>query len=392
MNNPPHRPPVADAPAVSSPAGEPPPAGEAGAGGCRGRSRGSARGTARRAALPHPVAVVQPLPGIGDMVWHVPHIRAIAEAAGAPVTLLAKPRALADQLLAGEPAVQAILRLDLNPGGRRGAHDGAIGLGRLARLLRDGRFGTIILLHHSASIAAAAWLAGIPQRFGYGWGGQRLFLNAGPFLPRDVARLHQHSRATRFLEAAGIPLASAEPALAASAADRAEARRRLGHGAEPFVAVGIGSSEPLRQWGAGRFTELVVALLDAGWPRVVLLGGPEDAAMADAIRGGAGGRNRRVDPVLGWHLGAVAALLAEAAFYVGNNTGVMNMAAAVGTRTYALFGTTPAFDHASQIVAVAAPDAGVHDGMARVSPASVLAAIRTDRGRLSPGWAGDVTA
>ncbi len=175
-----------------------------------------------------PVAVVQPLPGIGDMVWHLPHIRAIAAMSGAPVTLLAKPRSLAGQLFAGEPAVEAILPLDLNPAGRRGTHDGVIGLVRLSRLMRDGRFGTIILLHHSVSIAAAAWLAGIPHRLGYGWGRQRLFLNTGPSLPRDVARLHQHTRATRFLGAAGIPLPSAEPTLPVTAAARAQARLRLG--------------------------------------------------------------------------------------------------------------------------------------------------------------------
>ena len=61
--------------------------------------------TAETTAWPpyqHPVAVVQPLPGIGDMVWHLPHLRAIAAHAGAPVTLIAKPRSLADQLLTGD--------------------------------------------------------------------------------------------------------------------------------------------------------------------------------------------------------------------------------------------------------------------------------------------------
>ena len=68
-----------------------------------------------------PVAVVQPLPGIGDMIWHLPHIRAIAEHVGEPVTLLAKPRSLADQLFEGDPAVRDIMWIDLNPTGRRGA-------------------------------------------------------------------------------------------------------------------------------------------------------------------------------------------------------------------------------------------------------------------------------
>ena len=55
------------------------------------------------AALPRPakLAVVQPLPGIGDMIWHLPHIRALAQAAGRPVTLVAKRR-LEVSDLAGE--------------------------------------------------------------------------------------------------------------------------------------------------------------------------------------------------------------------------------------------------------------------------------------------------
>ncbi len=318
------------------------------------------------------------------MVWHVPHIRAIAAYAGMPVTLLAKPRALADQLLANEPAVGAILRLDLNPSGARGAHDGIGGFFRLARLMRGGGFGSIVLLHHSRSLAAAAWLAGIPDRRGYGWGGQRLFLNTGPFLPHSMAQLHQHGRATEYLEAAGIPLPSAEPSLAVTAAARAAARHRLGHSGLPFVAIGIGSSEALRQWGAAGFTKLVAALLDAGWPLVVLLGGGEDADTAAAIRGAVPGRAGRIALALGWDLAEVTGLLAEAGFYVGNNTGVMNMAAAVGLRTYALFGTTRPFHHASQIVPVTAPDVGVHDGMARLTLATVLTAIQADRGLMGP--------
>jgi heptosyltransferase II len=197
--------------------------------------------------------------------------------------------------------------------------------------------------------------------------------------------LHQHTRATRYIEAADIPLPSAEPTLPVSATARAGARLRLHLPRDPFVAVGIGSSEPLRQWGVTRFTELTSRMLDAGWPSVVLLGGPEDAGMADAIRAGVGSGARRVGVALGWHLTDVAGLLAEATCYVGNNTGVMNMAAATGTRTYALFGSTKPFHHASQIVPITAPDTGVHDGMARLGLDAVLGAIRADRGWLSPG-------
>jgi heptosyltransferase II len=334
--------------------------------------------------LEPPVAVIQPLPGIGDMVWHLPHIRATAAHAGEPVTLLAKPRSLADQLLGNEPSVSAIAWLDLNPAGRRGAHDGIGGFRRLVRKLHSYDFGTVVLLHHSDLLAAAAWMAGIPDRRGYGWGRQRWFLSTGPFLPKDVKTLHQHTRATRYLAAASIPLASTEPAITIPQDTLADAMVRLGPTGGPYIAIGIGSSERLRQWGAENFTHLAATLLDAGWPTIVLMGGQEDTIAATMIMNAIGDRAPRVRLTLGWNLADVMGVLSRAAFYVGNNTGVMNIAAATGIRTYALFGTTPTFDHASQMIPITAPDIGEHDGMARVTLDAVLDVIRRDRGSLAP--------
>ncbi len=331
-----------------------------------------------------PVGVIQPLPGIGDMVWHLPHLRAIAAHAGTAVTLLAKPRSLADQLLVNEPAVASVVWVDINPANRPGVHDGFGGFLKLVRAMRAQHFGTVVLLHHSDLLAAAVWRAGIPDRRGYGWGRQRWFLNTGPFLPRDVREMHQHTRATRYLQAAGVMMPSAEPALTVPPATISTAMARLGGPAGAFVAIGIGSSEALRQWGTDRFAELASVLLDAGWPMLILMGGAEDLTSATAIVRRLGSRSGQVRLALGWHLADVTGLLSAAAFYVGNNTGVMNIAAATGTRTYALFGTTRPFEHASQIVSIVAPDTGTHDGMVRLSLNAVLTVMQADRGRLGP--------
>ncbi|HEY4044630.1 MAG TPA: glycosyltransferase family 9 protein [Rhodopila sp.] len=334
--------------------------------------------------LSGPIGIIQPLPGIGDMVWHLPHIRAIAAYAGQAVTLLTKPRSLADQLLGNEPAVSGIVWLDLNPSGRRGVHDGIGGFRRLVSRLRAHDFATVILLHHSDRLAAAAWIAGIPDRRGYGWGRQRWLLNTGPYLPRAMKNWHQHTRATRYLTAAGIPLASAEPTITVPAVTRAEAMVRLGHPGGPYVAIGIGSSEALRQWGTERFSQLAASLLRAGWPALVLVGGAEDLPSATTITNSLGTRGDQVHLALGWNLADVMGVLSQAAFYVGNNTGVMNIAAATGVRTYALFGTTQPFGHASQIVPVTVAATGVHDGMVRLMVDTVQDAIRADRGSLAP--------
>ena len=321
------------------------------------------------------VAVVQPLPGIGDMVWHLPHLRALAAAAGGPVTLLAKPRSAADQLLAADPAVRDIIWLDRNLERHRGRHDGLRGLLRLAHELRARRFDAIVLLHHSVSLALAARLAGIPARAGYGYGAQRWLLNRGPVQSRKMLRRHQFQRASAWLRAAGIEMTDPEPSLTIAEPARAVAAARLTGVARPFVAIGIGASEPSRQWGESGFAALVQGLRATGWTSMVLLGGKAEAPLAAKIRRHTG--EAGITEAIGWPLDAVAALLAEAAFYVGNNTGAMNMAAAVGITTYALFGTTPPFDHSRYIVPIASPTdpAAGDDGMARITPEAVLAAL-----------------
>jgi len=333
------------------------------------------------------VAVIQPLPGIGDMIWHLPHIRAVAAWVGHPVTLVAKPRSAADELFADEQTIEEVLWLDRNPERRRGRHDGIGGFLGLVAALRARSFDAVVLMHHSRMLAAATFAARIPVRYGYGYGVQRWFLNRPPFLPQAILPRHPYEQATAWLKAASIPMRDVEPSLSVSDARRSAARQKLGVGTEPFVVIGIGTSEPYKQWGLERFVELSLALIDAGWPRLVLAGGPAEAELANVFRERVGDR---IGLAIGWKLGELAALLAEAAFYVGNDTGVMNLAAAVGIRTYGLFGAVPPFHHSSAIVPILPPDGrpDIPTGMARITTAAVLAALRSDRGILLPGATG----
>jgi heptosyltransferase-2 len=324
---------------------------------------------------PGPLAVVQPLPGIGDMVWHLPHIRAVAEAAGRAVTLVAKPRSAADQIFAAEPAVRDVLWMDRNPDGRRGAHDGPWGLARFVGTLRARHFRAIVILHHSHTAAAAAWLARIPARYGYGTGAQRWFLNRPPFLRGNESRLHPFEQASAWLRAAGLAQAEAEPSLPVLDEARAIARSRIGGGR--VVAIGVGSSEPYKQWGAPNFAALAKALLAAGWERLALVGGAAEADLVAQVVEQVGAEPARIVPVVGWKLTEVAALCAESALYVGNDTGVMNIAAAVGIPAFGLFGGWPPFTHSRRVVRILPPD-GRPDratGMARITPQAVMAAI-----------------
>ena len=323
------------------------------------------------------VAVVQPLPGIGDMIWHLPHIRAISAHVGAPVTLVTKPRSAADQIFSAERTVRDFVWLDRNPEGRKGGHDGLLGVPRAIAAIRARRFDAVYILHHSKTIAAMMALAGVPARYGYGYGIQKWFLNRPPLLADAVYKRHPFDQATAWLEAAGIPMDSAEPELPVTGAAVSAVRARLAGIRRP-VAIGIGSSEPYKQWGAARFAALADALAARGFGHAVVVGGSAEAGLAGEIQ--TLSKAAAIVPAIGWNLAEIAALFSLCAWYVGNDTGVMNMAAAVGRRTYGLFGGVAPFHHSRRIVPIL-PPGGVSkaDGMARLTVEQVLAEIARDQ-------------
>jgi ADP-heptose:LPS heptosyltransferase len=93
-------------------------------------------------------AVIQVKPGIGDVVWHLPFIRAIAAAApGGQVTFLVPPSSGASELLQAEPTVAATVYFQ---------HSGSelqrgVNLIRLVALLRRQRLRSLWILDRTRS-------------------------------------------------------------------------------------------------------------------------------------------------------------------------------------------------------------------------------------------------
>ena len=304
-------------------------------------------------ASPSRTLVIQPLPGIGDTIWHLPHLKAIARTAPeGRICLLTKPRSLADRLLVAEPAVSQVLWLHRN----EGAHDGVAGFFRLTALLRRGRFERVWVLHDSARYAQVAWAAGIPERHGFGRAAQRRFCNRPPYLPAELAEAHPIDKATRLLALKGLALRDQDRALAVSPAAQAVVEATYGSLSAPWVALGLGSSEPVKQWGAENFTVLA-RRLGARGASLFLLGGPAEQALAEQVAQGADGARNAT----GLSIDQTAALLSRCRLYVGNDTGVLNIAAAVGTESIGLFGGSSPLTYSPHIHPLMPddPDAGM---------------------------------
>jgi len=108
-----------------------------------------------------------------------------------------------------------------------------------------------------------------------------------------------------------------------------------------FLALGPTANWSHKVWPAERF----VAVARALELPVVVLGGPgtDEAGMAAPVLAGLPGA---IDLVGRLSLPQAAALLARAALYVGNDSGLMHLAAAAGAPVLGLFGPTRADEYA----------------------------------------------
>jgi ADP-heptose:LPS heptosyltransferase len=123
----------------------------------------------------------------------------------------------------------------------------------------------------------------------------------------------------------------------------AQAAACLGQGA-PILAVGPTANWGAKQWPTGRFAETITRLTaaDGPWPeaRVAVFGAENERAMAQPVLS-AIPIDRRLDFIGVPHLLDAAALLRRCALYIGNDSGLMHLAAAADIPTLGLFGPSP---------------------------------------------------
>ena len=109
----------------------------------------------------------------------------------------------------------------------------------------------------------------------------------------------------------------------------------------PVLAVAPAANWGAKQWPADRFDALVHRLTDAKGilpqARVAVFAGPGEAAQARPVLE-AVASDRRIDMIDRASLPVVYAALDRCALFVGNDSGLMHMAAAAGIPTLGLFG------------------------------------------------------
>jgi lipopolysaccharide heptosyltransferase II len=217
---------------------------------------------------------------------------------------------------------------------------GEFGLGKrhgVARQLQENQYDRAIVLPRSFKAALVPWFAGIPKRTGFR--GETRYGLINDMRELDKKRLDQTVK--RFLalgldkdEDPGVP---PQPELRVSVENQRAAMDRLKvRGDKPVVVLMPGAEYgPAKCWPLDSYAALARLLTDAGYAVWVLGSGNDDAA-GRTIADGSAARNLCGQT----SLADVVDLLAFCRHAVSNDSGLMHVAAAVGTRVHAIYGSS----------------------------------------------------
>jgi heptosyltransferase-2 len=261
----------------------------------------------------------------------------------------------------------------------------------LARRLREGRYGQALVMSRKWKAALAPFLAGIPVRTGFTGEARIGVLNDLRPGERKLPRMIDQMGALALPKGAPRPAEWPLPELKVPADEltRWRAARGLAQEGRPIITLSPGAVGAGKAWPPEHYAALARALAQDG-ASVWVLGGPGEAMIARQIAEAGGGRVR---DLTGTDLRNAILALAAADLAVTNDSGLMHVAAAIGTPTVAIFGPTspwhwkplnpiaailepPGDEIARQRARLEGNDAVSHRRTADVSVDTVLASVR----------------
>ncbi len=200
--------------------------------------------------------------------------------------------------------------------------------------------------------AIAAKFASVNQIFGYGAGNQSFWITNKSILKKSDLQTHYIERGIKFFKLIGKPINYKFTNLNVNH-DFLKTFDNLSKD-KKIITYGVDSSEMWRSWPKEYFANLINKINEENKYIHILVAGPWNSNIAEEII-----NNVKIKNVFNYshlHLSEVAALLKLSNIFIGNDSGILNLSAAVGTKSLGLFGATKSFAYSHNIYPVIAKE------------------------------------
>ena len=240
-------------------------------------------------------------------------------------------------LWAGNPLVSEILRCEV-----RGV-EGIISYVKLLLKLKKYRFDLAIILPHCFRYALFSFLAGIPLRAAYNVGYRKALLTHSLDYTDSLRAEHILENYLAVLDSIGIKLRerklflNVKPENGKKADDLLKANKikseRLIIGIGPGAVYG-----EAKRWPKERFAELITLLGKEERAHIFVFTGTGEKILGDWLRRHT--ENPSVVFIHDYPLAEVMSLIKRCALFIGNDSGLGHIAAALDIKTISIFGST----------------------------------------------------
>lgn len=273
---------------------------------------------------------------IGDVLFTLPALDALRQSyPKAKIGVLANGRAAA--LLRGSPLVDEIYPLGPKSGGLTFKN-----YRESLSKIREEKYDAAVLMPNSFHVALDVFLCGIPRRVGYPTDARGFLLTHKVPIDPKIVRGHRVPYFLRIVQEIGAQIENPRMVLPLPEDVRAKAKNFFtSQSLDQFsgvIAVHAGCSKFERRWHAERFAQLGRKLAQSLGVGIVLLGSGAEIHMLMEIAEQIGSKNAKVfttfEPL------ELAAIIERSDLYVGNDSGIMHLAAAVHTKLVGVFGSS----------------------------------------------------
>jgi len=271
---------------------------------------------------------------LGDLIWQLPYIKAISDHHNEKIDLIVRKKSQAQNILKDLSHINKIYYNEFRKGLAYW-----IDVFKLKKIFNSEKYDYVYILDKVNKPAIAAKLAGIKNIIGPGFKNQKKWITTKNYLNEEDWKLNYSEQSQKLLKINSITLNNKFPNLEVNIERFKENNEDLLVDGKK-IAFGVDSFEDFKMWYEEDFIKLADLLYEKKlFNYIYLICGPDKSHIAKKIKNDSK-REYFID-CSNKDLQGVILAIKNSDFYVGNNSGPLNLSAALGIKTFGLIATDP---------------------------------------------------
>ena len=266
---------------------------------------------------------------LGDLIWQLPYIKAISEHYNQSVDLILREKTQAKKILKNEKYIN-----NINYNNFRKGIFYWIDVLKLVQIYNQNKYSHVYILDKVNKPAIAGKISGIKNIIGPGIGNQKKYLTTDIILNDDDWKLNYSEQSKKLLKLHKINLNNPYPQLNINIKEFNEINSDLLYKGKK-IAFGVDSFEDYKMWYEEDFVKLAELLHKKNiFDYIYLICGPDKSHITKKIIE-ISKKDYFIDCSKKDLTGVITAIK-NSQFYVGNNSGPLNLSAALGIESFGL--------------------------------------------------------